>query len=79
MDVTVDGVDIPAVVQTTKHAFAFAFNRETGEPLWPIEETPVPAGNVPGEWYSPTQPYPTRPLGYELQGLSVDDLMDFTP
>ena len=79
VDVTVDGVDIPAVVQTTKHAFAFAFNRETGEPLWPIEETPVPAGNVPGEWYSPTQPYPTRPLGYELQGLSVDDLMDFTP
>ena len=49
VDVTVDGVDIPAVVQTTKHAFAFAFNRETGEPLWPIEETPVPAGNVPGD------------------------------
>ena len=79
VDVTVDGVEIPAIVQTSKQAFVYAFNRETGEPIWPIEERPVPQGDVPGEWYSPTQPHPTRPLGYELQGLTVDDLIDFTP
>jgi quinoprotein glucose dehydrogenase len=79
VDVTVDGRRVPAVVQTTKQSFAYAFDRETGEPIWPIEERPVPQGDVPGEWYSPTQPFPTRPAAYELQGLSVDDLMDFTP
>jgi quinoprotein glucose dehydrogenase len=79
VDVTVDGVEIPAIVQTSKQAFVYAFNRETGEPIWPIEERPVPQGDVPGEWYSPTQPHPTRPAPYELQGLTVDDLMDFTP
>jgi len=79
VDVTVDGRAIPAVVQTTKQSFVYAFNRETGEPIWPIPETPVPVGDVPGEWYSPTQPIPSRPLGYELQGLSIDDLIDFTP
>ena len=79
VDVTVDGVDIPAVVQTTKQTFVYAFNRETGEPIWPIPEMPVPPGDVPGEWYSPTQPIPSRPAGYELQGLTVDDLIDFTP
>jgi quinoprotein glucose dehydrogenase len=79
VDVTVDGVEIPAIVQTSKQAFVYAFNRETGEPIWPIEERPVPQGDVPGEWYSPTQPHPTRPAPYELQGFSVDDLMDFTP
>ncbi len=79
VDVTVDGVDIPAVVQTTKQTFVYAFNRETGEPIWPIPETPVPAGDVPGEWYSPTQPIPSHPAGYELQGHTLDDLIDFTP
>jgi glucose dehydrogenase len=79
VDLTVDGERVPAVVQASKQAFVYAFNRETGEPLWPIEERPVPQGNVPGEWYSPTQPIPTRPAGYELQGLTVDDLIDFTP
>ena len=79
MDVTVDGVDIPAVVQVTKQAFAYAFNRETGEPLWPIEERPVPASLIPGEQLSPTQPFPTRPAAYEMQGLSEDDLIDYTP
>ena len=78
-DLTVDGVEIPAVVQTSKQSFVYAFNRETGEPIWPIEERPVPPGDVPGEWYAPTQPFPTRPAAYELQGLSEDDLMDFTP
>ncbi len=79
VDLTVDGQEIPAIVQTSKQSFVYAFNRETGEPIWPIVERPVPQGNVPTEWYSPTQPFPTRPLGYELQGLTVDDLIDFTP
>jgi len=79
MDVTVDGEDIPAVVQVTKQAFAYAFNRATGEPIWPIEEKPVPEGLMPGEQLSPTQPHPTRPAPYDIQGLSEDDLVDFTP
>jgi quinoprotein glucose dehydrogenase len=79
VDLTVDGRRIPAVVQASKQAFIYAFNRATGEPIWPIVERPVPAGKVPGEWYSPTQPFPTKPAPVELQGLSVDDLIDFTP
>ncbi|WP_423929062.1 pyrroloquinoline quinone-dependent dehydrogenase [Candidatus Palauibacter sp.] len=79
MDVTVDGEEIPAVVQVTKQAFAYAFNRETGEPIWPIEERPVPEGLMPGEALSPTQPFPTRPAPYDMQGLTHDDLIDFTP
>ncbi|WP_420634995.1 hypothetical protein [Candidatus Palauibacter sp.] len=79
MDVTVDGEEIPAVVQVTKQAFAYAFNRESGEPIWPIEERPVPEGLMPGEALSPTQPFPTRPAPYDMQGLTHDDLIDFTP
>ncbi|HSH76319.1 MAG TPA: PQQ-binding-like beta-propeller repeat protein, partial [Longimicrobiales bacterium] len=79
VDLTVDGRRIPALVQASKQTFIYAFNRETGEPIWPIVERPVPQGDVPGEWYSPTQPFPSRPAPTELQGLSVDDLMDFTP
>ncbi len=79
MDVTVNGEDVPAVVQVTKQAFAYAFNRETGEPLWPIEERPVPEALMPGEQLSPTQPHPTRPAPYDMQGLSEDDLVDYTP
>jgi len=79
VDVTVDGRPVKAVVQFTKQAFAYAFNRETGEPLWPIEEVPVPPSRVPGEWTSPTQPIPTRPAAYDRQGVTEDDLIDFTP
>lgn len=79
VDVTVDGRPIPAVVQTTKQNFAYAFNRATGEPLWPIVERPVPESDTPGEKLSPTQPIPTKPAGYNLQGLTVNDLIDFTP
>ncbi len=79
MDVTVDGSRIPAVVQLTKQAFAFAFNRITGEPLWPIHERPVPRSDVPGERASPTQPFPSKPTGFDQQGASVDDLIDLTP
>ncbi|MXW68153.1 MAG: PQQ-binding-like beta-propeller repeat protein [Gemmatimonadales bacterium] len=79
MDVTVDGEDVPAVVQVTKQAFAYTFNRATGEPIWPIEERPVPEGLMPGEALSPTQPFPTWPAPYDMQGLTHDDLIDFTP
>jgi quinoprotein glucose dehydrogenase len=79
LDVTVDGEPVKAVVQLTKQAFAYAFDRETGEPLWPIEERPVPASDVPGEWTSPTQPIPTKPAAYDRQGFSEDDVIDFTP
>ncbi len=63
----------------TKQAFAYVFNRETGDPIWPIEERPVPEGLMPGEHLSPTQPFPTRPAPYDMQGLTEDDLIDFTP
>lgn len=79
VDLTVDGEEIPAVVQVTKNSNAFAFNRVTGEPIWPIVETPVPASNVPGERLSPTQPLPTKPRAWELQGLTIDSLINFTP
>ena len=78
-DITVNGRAVKALAQPTKQAFLYVFNRETGEPIWPIEERPVPKGDTPREWYSPTQPFPTRPPAYDGQGLSIDDLIDFTP
>ncbi|HEX5108628.1 MAG TPA: pyrroloquinoline quinone-dependent dehydrogenase [Vicinamibacterales bacterium] len=78
-DITVNGRQIKAVAQPTKQAFLYVFDRVTGQPVWPIEERPVPRGDVPGEKYSPTQPFPTRPMAYDRQGLAVDDLIDFTP
>jgi quinoprotein glucose dehydrogenase len=79
MDVTVDGEPTPIVVQTSKQGFAYTFNRETGEPVWPIVERSVPQSDIPGEVLSPTQPFPTKPLAFELQGLTENDLIDFTP
>ena len=79
LDITVDGRDIKAIAQTSKQAFTYVFDRATGDPVWPIEERPVAAGNAPGEWYSPTQPFPTKPPAFDLQGITVDDLIDFTP
>lgn len=79
VDLTVGGEQIPAVVQVTKFANAYTFNRVTGEPVFPIEETPVPQSEVPGEQSSPTQPLPTRPAAWEIQGITEDDLIDFTP
>jgi len=67
------------VMQVTKQSFVYTFDRATGEPIWPIEELPVPSGDVPGEWYSPTQPFPTRPAPFDRQGFSEEDLIDFTP
>jgi glucose dehydrogenase len=79
LDVMHNGQKVPAVAQATKQTLLFAFNRETGEPLWPIEERPVPVSHVPGEHASPTQPFPTKPVAYDLNGLTVNDLIDFTP
>ena len=78
-DLTVDGRDIRAVIQITKQAFAFAFDRVTGEPIWPIEERPVPQSGTPGEVTSPTQPFPTKPPAFDRQGATVENLIDFTP
>jgi quinoprotein glucose dehydrogenase len=73
------GKPVKAVVQLTKQAFAFVFDRTTGQPLWPIEERAVPQTDAPGEWTSPTQPFPTRPPPFDRQGVTRDDLIDFTP
>jgi glucose dehydrogenase/cytochrome c5 len=78
-DATIGGRRIKALAQPTKQAFLFVLNRETGEPIWPIEERAVPQSTVPDEKTSPTQPFPTRPAPFDLQGLGPDDLIDFTP
>lgn len=79
VDITVNGRPIKALVQLTKQSMAFVLDRTTGAPVWPIEERPVPQSTVPGEWASPTQPFPTKPAPYDRQGLTTDDLIDFTP
>jgi quinoprotein glucose dehydrogenase len=78
-DITVDGRDVKAVIQITKQGIAWAFDRATGEPVWSVEERPVPPSTVPGERAAPTQPFPTRPPPFDRQGVTVDDLIDFTP
>jgi glucose dehydrogenase len=78
-DLNVNGQEIPAVIQISKFANAYTFNRETGEPIWPILETPVPQSEIPEERTSPTQPLPTLPRPWEIQGITEDDLVDFTP
>jgi quinoprotein glucose dehydrogenase len=78
-DITVDGRRIKAVVQLTKTAFAYVFDRTNGRPVWPIEERPVPQSDAPGEKTSPTQPFPTKPPAFDRQGFSRDDVIDFTP
>jgi quinoprotein glucose dehydrogenase len=78
-DIVVDGKKIKAVAQPTKQGFLYVLDRVTGKPVWPIPEKPVEVGSVPGEWYSPTQPIPTKPLAYSRNGVSIDDLIDFTP
>jgi Glucose dehydrogenase len=78
-DISVNGRSIKAVALPSKEAFLYVFDRVTGKPVWPIEERPVPKGDVPGEWYSPTQPFPTKPPAYARQAVTPDDLIDFTP
>ncbi|MEO8052351.1 MAG: pyrroloquinoline quinone-dependent dehydrogenase [Acidobacteriota bacterium] len=78
-DINVDGRAIKAVAQPTKQGILYVFDRATGQPVWPIEERPVEKGDVPGEWYAPTQPFPTKPPAYSRNGVTPDILIDFTP
>ena len=78
-EITVDGKRIKAVMQANKAAFLYVLDRTNGRPVWPIEERPVPQSTVPGEHSSPTQPFPTKPPAFDLQGISDDDLIDYTP
>ena len=76
----IDGRMRKLVAQPSKQTFLYVFDRVTGEPIWPIVETPVPPGDVPGEWYAPTQPIPSKPPAYGRPGLRIpDELIDFTP
>ena len=80
VDVEVDGRPVKALAQVSKQGFVYVFDRVTGEPIWPMEERPVPTDtDIPGEVVWPTQPFPTRPAPFEYQGAAVDDLADFTP
>ena len=79
VDIDVDGKPVKAVAQPTKQGFLYVFDRITGKPVWPMEEQKVEAGTVPGEWYSPTQPIPSKPPAYSRNGVAIDDLIDFTP
>lgn len=79
IDIVVDGLEIKAVAQVSKTGYTYVFDRVTGEPVWPIEELAVPQSTVPGEKTNPTQPHPTWPLPFEQVGITVDDLIDFTP
>jgi quinoprotein glucose dehydrogenase len=79
VDITVNGRRIEALAQITKQSFTYVLDRVTGEPVWPIEERPVPQSDVPGEKTAPTQPFPTKPPPFDRQGVTVDDLIDFTP
>jgi quinoprotein glucose dehydrogenase len=79
VDLTVASGKIKAVAQVTKQGFCFLFDRVTGKAIWPIEEHSVPQSTVPGEMSSRTQPVPSRPAPFERQGLTQDDLIDFTP
>jgi quinoprotein glucose dehydrogenase len=79
VDITINGRTVKAVAQPTKQAFLYVFDRITGKPIWPIDERPVEQSTVPGEKTSPTQPFPTKPPAYDLQGFTTNDVVDFTP
>ncbi|MBC8090066.1 MAG: pyrroloquinoline quinone-dependent dehydrogenase [Phycisphaerae bacterium] len=78
-DINVDGKAVKSVAVPTKQGFLYMFDRVSGKPVWPIEERPVEQGDAPGEWYSPTQPFPTKPAPYSRNGVTLDDILDFTP
>lgn len=80
LDITVDGKPVKAVAQISKQGFIYTFDRVTGKPIWPIEERAVDTlTDLPGERLSPTQPFPTKPAAFEYQGVTEDDVIDFTP
>jgi quinoprotein glucose dehydrogenase len=78
VNMTVNGRPVKALVQLSKQGFAYLLDRVTGEPVWPFEERPVPASDVPGEHAWPTQPHPTKPPAFDRQGFVEDDVIDFT-
>ncbi len=78
-DIQVNGKTIKAVAQVSKQAFTYVFDRVTGGPVWPIVEREVPQSTVEGERSSPTQPFPTKPAPFDRQGVTENDLIDFTP
>ncbi|MGC4083535.1 MAG: hypothetical protein QM736_15845 [Vicinamibacterales bacterium] len=78
-DITVGGRRIKAIAQPTKQGWVYVFDRTTGQPVWPIVERPVPQSDVPGEKTSPTQPFPSKPPAFDRQGVTENDLIDFTP
>lgn len=79
IDIRVDGQPVKAVAQMSKQGFCYVFDRVTGKPIWPIEEKPVPQSTIPGERTAATQPFPTKPLPFDRQGVTKDDVTDFTP
>jgi quinoprotein glucose dehydrogenase len=79
LDIRVDGKPVKAVAQMSKQGFCYVFDRVTGKPIWPIEERPVPQSTVPGEKTSSTQPFPTKPAPFDRQGVTENDIVDFTP
>ena len=80
IDITVDGRPIKAIAQVSKQGFTYVFDRVTGDPVWPIEERPVETDtDLEGDVLSPTQPFPTKPPPFDYQGVTIDDLIDFTP
>ena len=78
-DIPHDGRIVKALALPSKQAFLYVLDRESGEPIWPIREVKVPKGDIPGEWYSPTQPVPSKPAPYDVQGVTPDTIIDFTP
>ena len=78
-DLPVNGKIVKALAQPSKQAYVYVLDRESGKPIWPIPEVPVPKGDVPGEWYSPTQPMPSKPPPFDRQGVHPEDLADWTP
>ena len=78
-DIPHNGRTVKALAQPSKAAFLYVLDRTNGKPIWPIREVPVPKGDVPGEWYSPTQPVPSKPPPYDAQGVTPDTIIDFTP
>src|SRR5436190_11762066 len=79
IDINANGRPIKAIVQMGKIAFAYVFDRTNGQPVWPIPDVAVPQTDVPTEWTSPTQPIPTKPPAFDVQGITVNDLINFTP
>ena len=79
LTVQVNGKQIDVVAAPSKMGFLYVFDRETGKPVWPIEEREVPPSDMPGERASRTQPFPTKPPPFAKQGFTADDVIDFTP